>query len=419
MDTPQSLSSLEDNGERQRLVTMGLADALKFNSLYVAAVIYSSELVRTEFERAFQMEVEKLNWRAKRLIIENPDPEEADIPLRLKQDPDRHETVFFVSGFRWGAPTSYNALNFRREYFFEERLRVIFWLTQTEAHDMAERAPDFWQIPNPVIELLDQPAHEQIQVVELEREEFFWPELDADLLADPQAIPLRLEWRINLLRGLEQRKRKTIYTHAHLEYTLAALRWSMGQLGLAAQHINKAHRLAKQIAGAVRLPDPNALLGRSFLAAVLCGRGNIALTQNHASSAEQDFRTAAEKFGESGGWLGLGHVYRVQKRFDEALHCYQLALSSNPSPHLAWRGYFSLGQLYFAMRQLEPSLQMFDKAVELKVSKLPRLGVAKTQEGLGQIRAAQQSYWKIMVEGTSYRDKASEAFRQLEASVRR
>ena len=69
---------------------------------------------------------------------------------------NRDEIVFFVSeisnadGITSGK--IYGALNLHRELLVEQRIRVIFWLTEAEAAQLPHRAPDFWAFRHRVIE---------------------------------------------------------------------------------------------------------------------------------------------------------------------------------------------------------------------------------------------------------------------------
>ena len=67
--------------------------------------------------------------------------------------------VFFVEGLRWGSGQAdvhaYQTLNNHREFFIENQIRVVFWLTEKEAIDLAHFAPDYWAFRHRVIEFVE------------------------------------------------------------------------------------------------------------------------------------------------------------------------------------------------------------------------------------------------------------------------
>ena len=73
--------------------------------------------------------------------------------------------VFFVEGLRWGDSQedrcTYRILNKSREFFIENQIRVVFWLTENEAIDLAHFAPDYWSFRHRVIEFVDPPRPDQ------------------------------------------------------------------------------------------------------------------------------------------------------------------------------------------------------------------------------------------------------------------
>lgn len=414
-----------------RRIAMGLSDSLRFGDPYVAAIVYASELVRGELEQAIEAEVKQLGWRVERWVIE--DPEEADIPLRLRAYLGRYETVFFISGLEWGKPASYNALNFRREYFYERQQRVIFWLTETEARQVALLAPDFWQVPSPKMEVLDAPAPEQVKVAELAQEEYYWPQFDPNLLV-PSRDNSKLKSRQDLLKQLDRFPAKTTYARARLHYNLAGLLWANGQISSASHHIGRALYLAESILKSSSVNAPEIAIGQSLMAAVLCGRANLALMRQALNLAEQDFQVVTYELSDISGELGLGHIARLDSRLDEAQRHYQVILdrqNDRPEPELIWRAQYGLGQINYALRQLDKALEFFKAASNTRpTTSLVTLGTARvnlslaqTQLELGQRQAAQrtrrnaeQAYRALeALEGSPYQAVAREELRRLQA----
>ena len=84
-----------------------------------------------------------------------------DIPIDLLNHPTHGGAVYFVSGLRWGGgrgySNAYRALNMHREYFIEGNIRVLFWLTKSEAKQCSRFAPDFWSFRHKVVEFPEFP----------------------------------------------------------------------------------------------------------------------------------------------------------------------------------------------------------------------------------------------------------------------
>jgi len=110
-----------------------------------------------------EKEISRLGQQVFHLAINT---EDFDIPMFLSRYPARESTVFFVKGLKLAGRKesyhAYRALNIRRELLVDHRIRVVFWLTETEAADLPARAPDFWVYRHRVIEFLEAPAPENI-----------------------------------------------------------------------------------------------------------------------------------------------------------------------------------------------------------------------------------------------------------------
>ena len=86
-----------------------------------------------------------------------------DIPIALKKHPLRTQGIFMVRNLHQGGgrgySNAYRALNMHREYLVEEAIKVIFWLTEGEARQLAHHAPDFWAFRHLVVAFPELPAN--------------------------------------------------------------------------------------------------------------------------------------------------------------------------------------------------------------------------------------------------------------------
>ena len=171
---------------------------------------------------------------------------DADIPLRLAEHPQRNGAIFFVSGLQWGGKTALRALNIRREYFVDRRLRAVFWLTENEAVAIAREAPDFWAFRHRVVEFVEPP--EPGQVAESARELAWRGFEDRTLREDTEA---KIALRESLLADLPEED-ETLAARAELQYTLGGLYWAGRQYERAEESFRAALEGARRTAN-VRL----------------------------------------------------------------------------------------------------------------------------------------------------------------------
>ncbi|HEX2696826.1 MAG TPA: hypothetical protein VHM28_03910, partial [Anaerolineales bacterium] len=147
--------------ERIENLAAELELAARWQRPYVLLAVYGSELVRSQVEQALRAQLNGLGQETAYVKVKNR--KASDIVNCLKQFTNPENTVFFFDGLQWSQaePTdAYSALNLQREFFIERKVRVIFWLTQSEITALAHGAPDFWTCRNRVIEFVDAPHEE-------------------------------------------------------------------------------------------------------------------------------------------------------------------------------------------------------------------------------------------------------------------
>jgi len=133
--------------------------AIKWDRPCISLAVYQSEYIREDVQSIVKQSL--LNQGN---AVQNYEVDKAhyDIALDLRDHPGRKQTVFFISGLRWGGgkghSNAYHALNMHREYLVEERIRSVFWLTKNEARLLPRNAPDFWAFRYNVIEFFDFPS---------------------------------------------------------------------------------------------------------------------------------------------------------------------------------------------------------------------------------------------------------------------
>jgi len=149
--------------ERVSMLFEELDLAIKWQRPSILLGIYRSEFVCARAQWMLEQRLTRLGQHIYHVTI---NLDEFDIPMFLSRYPEREKTVFFVSSLKLSGKRAgyhaYRALNMRRELLVDYHIRVVFWLTETEAADLPAHAPDFWVFRHRVIEFLDAPAGDDI-----------------------------------------------------------------------------------------------------------------------------------------------------------------------------------------------------------------------------------------------------------------
>jgi len=146
-----------------------LQRAIKGSRPSILLSVYSSEFVRAS---AQQVLIDKLRTLGQSSVYYRvTDEATADIPLRLSKfsETELNNIVFFVSGLERGGGidgrNAYRALNIRREYFVDHKIRILFWLTEKESANIPHWAPDFWAFRYRVVEFLDTKVSDELNTI--------------------------------------------------------------------------------------------------------------------------------------------------------------------------------------------------------------------------------------------------------------
>jgi len=133
--------------------------AIKWDRPCILFAVYQSEYVKEDVQSILRKSLEKSGSNVLMYLV---DKAHCDVALDLRHHLERKKVIFFISGLRWGGGRghnfAYHALNMHREYFVEEKLRTVFWLSKNEAKLLPRHAPDFWAFRFSVTEFLDYPA---------------------------------------------------------------------------------------------------------------------------------------------------------------------------------------------------------------------------------------------------------------------
>jgi len=258
--TTNSLSAPASFTEQTERLFRELSRAVRLNRPLIALAIYQSEFVRADAEMTIAEHLHGMGTQVERVMISKKRP---DLPAYLRQKENSAETVYFVSGLRFGGGedgfNAYRALNIRREYFIEYNLRVIFWLTEREAFNLPRYAPDFWAFRHRTVEFMESATADQITRHQGELPQRDWTNDWQDL----ESINAKIAYRQRLLTQLPNTP-ESAAARADLYYTLATLYRASQQLEKAEQAMQHAITLAKPMSDELLLARYNDELARVY-----------------------------------------------------------------------------------------------------------------------------------------------------------
>ncbi len=322
--------------------------AAKWQCPSLLLAIYSSEFVHGDAEVALENRLLGLGQKAHHIIVKSQD--DADIPLLISELPDLKNGVVFVEGLRWGGGQAgydaYRSLNKHREFFIENQIRVVFWLTETEAIHLAHFAPDYWTFRHRVIEFVDSPRPEQISS---QVPESACQSMD-DVAGSAEDLDAKITLRTALLTDLPEGDESTA-ARANLLLTLGILHWRRGDYDQAAQFLNTALELAAKL-------QDNHFEALCFNAIAL-----VETALGKMEAAIRSYQHALELApSQISPWNNLGNLHYKLEQYEEALTAFQKAVEQTPSDRISWSG---LADSYYKLGRHEDAIFAFQKNLEL------------------------------------------------------
>lgn len=135
------------------ILTEEIELALQWNRPSILLAVHNSKTGRMDAQRSLEREMRKRDRQVLHINVESANP---DVIRLMSETPNSADTIFFVSGIENADQASngkvYRALNIRRELLEERRIRVVFWLNESEAAALPRLAPDFWAFRHRCVE---------------------------------------------------------------------------------------------------------------------------------------------------------------------------------------------------------------------------------------------------------------------------
>jgi tetratricopeptide (TPR) repeat protein len=378
------MAQIEALETRIELLLGELELAIKWDRPAILLAIYTSELVRAAAQEALAAKMRELGHNTINYRVTGP--QNADIPTALSQHPEREESIFFVSGLRRGGGKdgllAYHALNLRREYFVDYRIRAVFWLTESETTKLPHVAPDFWAFRHRTVEFAGVPNSKQIGPF---ASRWAFAELDnLKLLEDTRA---KIALREDLLRELPQVP-ETLEARSDLLLVLGALYAAIEDFQKAQSYIERSLAISSDLGDERRQVATLSLLGsvqnyaeRHHAAETSLHRalelapdshltwtilGQVLSDQGKIKEAEEAYQRASEVGPEDISLLrSFAEFLAQQGRLEEAEATLQRAIDIRPEDPSLWR---SFGDVASQQNRLEESKAAYREAVSLDPS---------------------------------------------------
>jgi tetratricopeptide (TPR) repeat protein len=342
--------------------------------------IYNSDDVRADADIALENRLHNLGQSTYHIRIKNQ--KNADVSLLISELADFGNVVFFIEGLRWEAGEddrcTYRILNRSREFFIENQIRVVFWLTEREAIDLAHFAPDYWAFRHRVIEFVDSPKPEQFTS---QAQESAW-QANGNITDISEDLDAKIALRIALLTDLPKDNESTS-ARANLLLTLGMLHWRKKDFEKASQYLNTALDLAAGL--------EDACFEASCFNAIALVDTDLGKTEEAIQAYKNAVSLAPELISP---WNNLGKLYRRLERNEEALAAFQKAIEQNPSDEVAWN---SLGELQHALGHNDEAIYAYLKAIEFSPNYAPSwTGLGNSYMAEGQLDDALAAHLKAI-----------------------
>jgi tetratricopeptide (TPR) repeat protein len=340
---PSGRLSFEENVSTL-LEELALAARWERPSLLLA--VHKSKFGQDKAETALEQRLARLGRSVVRITV---DKDNSDIPQHIVSRQAAPGTVFFVSNLDWGGGEdrrdAYRSLNIYRELFVDHHIQAVFWLTTSEAANMARFAPDFWAFRHRVIEFTGQRIP---RLVRLPAGVLLW---DLQSSVDPyDTLEARIAVREELLARLP-RNNEARSARIDLLDNLGYLYWLSGSSVKASELLAAGLDLAgSEHAGAVR-------------ASLLNGQAVIAYEAEQYKRAVELLQAALQESPDDPALLiNLSAASTALGRNQEALQVARRAVKAGPRDVLVSS---ALGYIYASMGKYDEAVTAFGRAVEL------------------------------------------------------
>jgi tetratricopeptide (TPR) repeat protein len=365
---PRTCLMLKPFDERVDILFRELELAIKWQRPSILFAVVCSECAYSDAKQALEDKLTALGQTVVPFQIR--DDTGTDIVERLSQASDPDRVVFFVDRLSLGDDEEglevYSSLNRSREYFIDQRVRIVFWLTENEAVDLAHYAPDYWAFRHRVVEFVAPPESEEpFQGVA----ELAWQEDEAQP-NNREDIDAKISMSESMLSKLSKNGESTA-NQANLALVLGILYWRRGNYPKAEEYLKSAFETA------VRLRDKE-LEAQCFYANAL-----LQTSMGRVDRAIKSYKGALDRApAQVAAWGNLAVLYSKMDRHEEAIEAFRMVIEHDPKDAAGWNG---LGEVLSKLQLYDDAIAAYQKAIDLSPNLvLPLVGLANVYANTGR-----------------------------------
>jgi tetratricopeptide (TPR) repeat protein len=320
--------------------------AIRWGRPSILLAVYRSQDWQKRAEKALSQRLGRLGQK---VVPIQAFEAQANVAEVIAHIPDREQTVFFVTGMEQAGQKNeisvYEALNINREFFVENQIRVVFWLTEKEALDLPRYAPDFWAFRHRVVEFTrPQTARQSALPAGL----LLWHTRESRL--NEKDLRAAIQLREKMLADLPQLS-ESLSSRLDLLYTLGYLYWSAGDTGRALEALT----MGLALPGGAQIAYPESRLQEA--------RAILDYDLGEYSKALTVFETlAANNPADALCVVNCGIAQHALGHNREAVSLGDQAVELEPKNPRLWN---ALGHLHLSVGETEPAIASFKNALEL------------------------------------------------------
>jgi len=308
------------------------------------SILLAIQNTKTGLKRAKVAFEAKLTALDKKVVHIDPEDDQKDVLHRMLTLRDPEQFVFFVQNLG-SQKEVYDSLNLHRETAVEQRLKIVFWLTEDEVSNLSRLAPDFWAFRHRTIEFS---ARSGFRHTRLPAGILLWG--INSIPSTGSSITGQIEFKKHLLETLPSTRESSVM-RTDTVYNLAYLHWFNGENKMSEMWLLQ------------ELEQAEVSLMRDKKSLLLNGLAINHYDQGNFKDALRLLETAFDINPHSDVLMANhGIACRSAGQSGQSLKWIHRALRLNPEAHYLWG---VLGYMFVSMGKYHDALPAFEKALYL------------------------------------------------------
>ena len=284
------------------------------------------------------------------------------------------ETVFFI--MHMGSSTNkniYKSLDSQSNFFTNNRIRVVYWLTEADLLSFVQQLPSYWFSQYKLAELSDSPSIDYVLSTVITQTRQDLSELGITEEQEKKSESVLLEELLSTDMHVDISK---LIQRAHIFIKLGIFYFRRQKYTKASCFLNKADEIAEII------QDEEFSLEVEIVTAVL-----MAKKEEYDSAMRIKKKVSLVSPEKNSTWNALGELYALLFMFDESLSAYQASLVLSPEDPISWQG---LGEVFLQLGQPSKAIDAFEKVLGFAPN------FSRAWQGLGKAYLAENNSSKAI-----------------------